>query len=116
MAAAAKAATEPLHVGGAPAIEQAILDLGGKGFMFPIGLVAHGYYIGVAGKTQMRFRRSDAGKEIFNVWCFLILENQALADEAMAAQQIFKHSQRSALMGSDGTTADEILENDDGVG
>ena len=105
-----------LHVGGAPAIEQAVLDFGGKGLVFPVGLVAHRHHVGVAGKTQMRLGRADAGEKIFNVGRVLVLEDQALADKAMAAQQVFKHGQRAALMGGDGAAADQVLQDGDGIG
>ena len=111
-----KGRNRTLHVGGAPAIEQAVLDFGGKGLVLPVGLVAHRHHVGMAGKTQMRFGRADAGEKIFNVGRVLVLEDQALADKAVGTQQVFKHGERTALMGGDGAAADQVLENCDGIG
>ena len=84
--------------------------------MFPVGLVAHRHHVGVAGKTQMRLGRADAGEKIFHVGRILVLEDQALADKAVGAQQVFEHGQGTALMGGDGAAADQVLQDGDGIG
>ena len=59
-------------------------DLGGEGRMGPVFLAARRHHVGVTGKAEMRSARADAGEQVFDVGRAFRLEDQALADEAVA--------------------------------
>ena len=105
-----------LHVGGATAEDEAIGNVGGKGRMRPALSMAFGHHIGVAGKTEMRSAGADAGEEIIDVGRAFVLEDQPVADEAVAREQVFEIGESAALGRRHGLAADQVLQQRDGIG
>lgn len=111
-----KGCHRPFHVGGAATVDVAALYLGGKGLKQPVSFIAGWHNISMAGKTQVRFSCTDAGKEIFDVGCVVVLEDQALTNKTILAEEIFEHSQGALFMGRYGTAANEISKDGNGIG
>ncbi len=88
-----------LHVGGAAPVDEAVGDVGGKGRMRPSIRMAFGHHVGMPRETQMRAARTETGKEVLDIRCICILEDQALADEARLRQAIFQQGQGAAFVG-----------------
>ena len=80
------------HVGGAPAIEHAVLDFGAEGIGAPTVRIAHRHRVGMAGKTEMRRAGADAGIEIGDVGGAVLGEGLELAGEADFLQRAFEHA------------------------
>ena len=84
--------------------------------MLPRLLVAGRHHVGMAGKHQMRRRRADAGVEILHVVRARFAEGHAVHGEAGRLQRAFEELERTAFRRRDGTAAQQIAGNGDGIG
>src|SRR6185437_8735523 len=100
-----------LHVHGAAAIEQAVLDLARERAMAPRRLIAGGHYVGVPGKADMRRGRADPGIEVVDVGGAGLAEGDAMDLEAGRFQDIFEDSERAGIGRGDRGAAQQFAGN-----
>ena len=105
-----------LHVDRAAAVELAVRHFAGKRRMCPGLFVARRYHVGMAGEHEMRRGIADAGIEILHVVRAGLAERHAVHREAGRLQGAFEELERAAFRRRDGTAAQQIAGNGDGIG
>ena len=104
-----------LHVDGAAAVEEAVLDLARERAMAPCGFVAGRHHVGMAGKGDVRRCVADAGVEIVDIGGAGLAEGDAVHLEACGFQEVFENTERAGVGRGNGGAADEVAGNGNGV-
>jgi len=111
-----RAGDAAFHVDRAAPVELRAVHLAGKGRVFPRRLVARRHHVGMAGEHQMRACRADAGVEILHVVRARLLEGHAMHGETGSFQRGFEELERTAFGRRDGTAAQQIAGDGNGIG
>src|ERR1700674_1402969 len=104
-----EAGDRPLHVGGAPAVEEAAGDLRGKRWMAPQLGIARRHDVAMSGEAKMRRAFADPGKEIVDRRRSLLGEGEALAGKACGLQRLDEHVERARVGRRHAGAADQAL-------
>ncbi len=113
-----KGADSALHIRRAPAVENAVRDLGPEGRLAPAGRFADRDHVDMAREAEIRRARAEPGIEIVDP-VRALSEGQACAGEAHSAEDALQHIERAFIGRRHARAADQLpgqLDRIDGAG
>ena len=111
-----RAGDRPFHVDGAAAVERAIGDFAGKGWMGPFRLLAGRHHVDVAGESEVRACRADPGIKVFDRRGAGLGKGDAMDRKACPFQRAFDEAERTGFRRRHRRAAQEVAGERGGIG